>query len=395
MPHAESDHDPFKDNGHLDDDSLIQRVTANPEDLANLLAHPSDAGEKAEGAIDYADIDDDDLAEDEDENRALSPLHQRQNNSQNGLTQVSTGTNGVPGIKLEDGLDEDPLDDLFGDVPSSPTDEAKRAQDKISAMSYDFEGDEIFGEPVGPVQSGGPSTTFSMQDNLLSSTDQGDDGLFSLESQNEPVSEEYLQQQRLFALSRATFGDLPPPPPETEEEALASMWPKFEKDSIPKFMELMPPKKARYLGKAPLKPPKPVQPTKLNLDIEADQEKAFRLSNGLHKRKFDAQKDDGLVPIQALDSDRESDYEDTEESDYENRPIGGKTWQDLQVICADWDINSPVLEPLDISMAESGSHHDLFDDEMAVHGDGHHAKVRRKRGVFTEVNLICITSAVN
>ena len=378
MPHAESDRGPPRDQpAQADDDSLIQQMLTNPVSLEDALAQPSDLGEKAEGAIDYADIDDDDLADDEDEAHALSPFGQGQSIAQNGIAYDSMGTNGIPAVKLEDGLDEDPLDDLFGEAPSSPVDGSKQAPGNNGAMSYDFEGDEIFGEPIGPIQDAA-SPPFTTQDTLMSSGGQKADDLFPLDTQNEPVSEELMQQQRLFAQSRAAFGypDLPPPPPENEEEALASMWPKFEKNSIPKFMDLMPPKKARYVGKAPVKPPKPVQPTKLNLEIQADQEKAFKLSTGPRKRNFDSLKDPGLVLIQLLDAGLDSGDEDTEESDFENRPIGGTTWQDLQVICADWDIDSPPLEPIDATMADTYDFGDLFNSSVGGHTGEPIAKVR-------------------
>ena len=376
MPHAESDRsDPPQDHpAQTDDDSLIQQMLTNPVSLEDALAQPSEVGEKAEGAIDYADIEDDDLADDEDENRALSPFGQIQSSAQNGIGYDPMGANGIPAVKLENGLDEDPLDDLFGEAPSSPVDEAEQPPGNNGAMSYDFEGDEIFGEPIGPIQDAA-SPPFPTQDTLMSSGGQKTDDLFPLDTQNEPISEELLQQQRLFARSRAAFGypDLPPPPPENEEEVLASMWPKFEKNSIPKFMDLMPPKKARYVGKAPVKPPKPVQPTKLTLEIQADQEKAFKLSTGPQKRAFDSLKDPGLIPIQTLDAGPESGDEDTEESDFENRLIGGVSWQDLQVICADWDIDSPPLEPSD---ADTDDFADLFSNDVGGTAGDPIAKVR-------------------
>ena len=390
MPHAESDRGPPRDQpAQADDDSLIQQMLTNPVSLEDALAQPSDLGEKAEGAIDYADIDDDDLADDEDETHALSPFGQVQSTAQNGLAYDSMGTNGIPAVKLEDGLDEDPLDDLFGEAPSSPVDETKQALGNNGAMSYDFEGDEIFGEPIGPIQDAA-SPPFTTQGTLMSSGGQKADDLFPLDTQNEPISEELMQQQRLFAQSRAAFGypDLPPPPPENEEEALASMWPKFEKNSIPKFMDLMPPKKARYVGKAPVKPPKPVQPTKLNLEIQADQEKAFKLSTGPQKRSFDSLKDPGLVPIQLLDVGLDSDDEDTEESDFENKPIGGMTWQDLQVICADWDIDSPPLEPIDAAMADDDDFDDLFDNGVGDHAGEPRAKRRKMNDFGSDIQNI-------
>ena len=342
-----------------DDDALMRAAVNDIDGLNDLVANLDDPGEKAEGAIDYADIDDDDLAEDEDEARAsmpgqphfdLLPAHGRDNVRGDGLN----------GIKLEDGLGADNLDDLFGDVPSSPTNERHAAHHETVAAAYDFEEDEIFGEPIGPVQDGS-FPIFGTGHDIISAGDEANEGLFGPGSQDEPVSEELLQQQELFARSRAAFHyrDLPAPTPENEEEALALMWPKFEKNSLPKFMELMPPKKARYVGKIPMKPPKPPQLTKVNLEIEADQEKSFKVSAGLQKRKYDLQRDSGLTPILTQDASEDDADEEEVDSDYENNLIGGKSWRDLQVICADWDLESPR----DVSMASSDED-DLFGDSM-------------------------------
>ena len=345
------------------EDAALMRDVLQGDKLDRLLQDEADDTiKKAEGAIDYADIDDDDLAEDEDELRPPVTSSQRQFELSSIDLPGPGKENGVAAMKLEDALGAENLDELFGDTSSSPTDEFNKLQGRDGAMSYNFEEDEIFGEPIGSVQDGSTSM-FAAADNLPSSDAQIDGGFFGSDTKVEPVSEDLLRQQELFARSRAAYSRtaFPAPTPENEEEALALMWPKFRKNSVPKFMELMPPKKARYVGKTPVKPPKPVQPTKVSLDIEADQEKAFKLSSGPQKRKYDSQKDIGLVPVQLVeDLDEDSDPDD-DDSDFENNPVGGKTWRDLQVICADWELESPPLAPAEVDDDE-----DLFADSMML-----------------------------
>jgi transcription initiation factor TFIID subunit 1 len=154
---------------------------------------------------------------------------------------------------------------------------------------------------------------------------------------------EYQLQQALFAMS--TYGpDNPPAPPENHEELLASLWPKFDRDAMPRFLELLPPKKSHFVGKVPLKPPKRVVPTKINLELAQDQERAFRTTSQVHKRTLDSEQPAlSVITPPPQDTDGSSDVADMDADLDEDLP-GGVTMQDLQFICTDWEIGSVVSE---------------------------------------------------
>jgi len=114
----------------------------------------------------------------------------------------------------------------------------------------------------------------------------------------------------------------------------------------------------------PLKPPKPVQITKVSLDIEPDQEKSFRLPGqatlNLAARQAQAQAK-GLVLItnvakEQADKEDEMDFSILED-DVDD--VGGVKWQDLVALCQDWSM------PQD-NISEDG----LVEMESDVEADG-------------------------
>ena len=144
-------------------------------------------------------------------------------------------------------------------------------------------------------------------------------------------------------MSRHGMGgsDVLPPPPENPEELLLSLWPKFRRGTILKFIDLLPPKRTRYVAKKPLKRPRPVQPTKVNLELAQDQEKSFRLSSVTSRRIQEDMDRAGVIAItNTTPVERTSDGDEDMESDYEHEPVGGISWQDLQIACEDWDIHT-------------------------------------------------------
>ena len=321
------------------DEELISQTLrgdpANPESQlgGDLNLRALEPGEKADNAIDFEDIGDDDLAEDEEgDNDLPSRLVVARD--------VPTGEVGHDSLRgaSEDGIRNDTIEDLFGDVPTSPAEDLRAKQLPYGNMSFDFDDEEMFGRPIGLVQDGtSPPAELGDVESLLENKSGEELGLMDLD---DPMSEEFLLQQRLFAQSRAlnVNSDIPPAPPENREELLVSLWPKFRRGTVPRFMELFPPKRARYIGKTPLKVPKPVRPTKLHLDLASDQEKNFKLSAAGSKRSLENAERDHLVVIEdpELTHGGSEDDQDTE-TDLEDDPIGGISWQDFQVACTDWD----------------------------------------------------------
>lgn len=363
MSHTENPAEEERDLALKDQDAQDDALIAQALDPQTELdfSRPLEPGEKADNAVDFEDIGDDDLAEDEDEGKSQQTFAIPRNRDDDPFTMLDgLGENeGLDSLTGEDALQPGNIDDLFGDVPSSPPGEhAVQAENALDMIS-NFQAEEPFGDVLGSLQDTAPSAVPSVVDKTTSHASR-------LTPPNETVSEELLQQMQLFAQSRNTVVELdfPPAPPQNKEELLASLWPKFKPDTVPKFMDLLPPKRARYVGKTPLKVPKPVQPTKISIEIAPDQEKSFKFSAGSHKRTFETAEQQGYTVIRDPHSAQASDEEMDVESDYENKPVGGVSWQDFQVICGDWDIQSPVSLGIPEPVASSvmGHDDDLFHD---------------------------------
>ncbi len=341
MPHATA----VRDAQEEQDDLLIQRALdpENPIDFSREL----DPGEKADDAVNFSDLDDDDLAEDEDDKEEQhldvvahsSEVDESLDDSGHSLKSK------YPQERVQgDESHRDVLDDLFGERSSSPVDNenaaddighlnrsalTNKAFDASAALGYDRDRRTPAFASLPHIHTGG-SDVYKPSSSTRAAQDVGGH------------SKEQLLQQELFAMSGAALGKLDVVPViETQEDLLAALWPRFELDTVPKFMDLLPPKKARYIGKIPLRRPKPVQPNRLNLEIAVDQEKSFRLASGSNRRVQEETGRLGLITIEKEPSEgeREEDEEDLE-SDFECDPVGGVSWQDLQILCEDWDTHT-------------------------------------------------------
>ena len=348
MPHATE----IRDAQEEEDDRLIQlALDPDPDNAINIdFNRELEPGEKADDAIDFGDLSDDDLADEEDESAVPSaPSRTVEDDGSFGDLGVLTQEEGLPELTSGSGNDGDGFDDLFGDdMPSSPVD-IKEGTKVVKPVirpnglttSFELEEDEELASSSGVLSGLAPSQS----QKLPASSDASMFRSVNFSSKDAALSKEQQIQQALFAMSGSGAAtDYLPAPPENQEELLASLWPKFERDTTPRFMDLLPPKKARYVGKTLIKKPKPVLPTKLNLELAADQEKSFRISSGFSRKTQEEAERQGLILISELVSAEKSSDDDLEvESDFEHEPVGGVTWQDLQIICEDWDIHSSAV----------------------------------------------------
>lgn len=333
MPHATS---PLESQEELDD-LLIQQALdpENPIDFNREL----EPGEKADDAIDFGDLSDDDLAEDEDGAQVLQPPKRQAGIVEAGLedpkylVQDDEAFNSISA----DGHEGDGFDDLFGEIASSPTDNQREPSGlqilpRMTEIddSFELQDDRHVQQPSGTILE--PSEAHVINQSVFRP--------ISLNSKNTALSREQQLQQELFAMSGSGIRgmDVLPAPPENQEELLVSLWPKFERGTVLKFMDLLPPKKTRYMGKKNLKRPRAIQPSKVNLELAPDQEKTFKLSAPT-SRKTQEDMDHAnviLVPSLILQQ-RTADPSEDIESDFEEDRIGGVSWQDLQMICEQWD----------------------------------------------------------
>jgi hypothetical protein len=271
-----------------DEKALAQLLAANAQgDGIGLdLSRPLEMGEKADDAEDYEDISDDDLPEEEEASGGV-------------------GADG-PGLTDDGGTSHD-TDDLFG-------------EGRGSSPLFDE------GEGVHILDS---QTSFTASRSNLASLDTSTE---FRDINFDPEPKPFVGGNQDLSI---------PAPAESEEDLLKQSWPTFERGKTINWTELLPPKKAHYIPKQPLKPPKPVNPTKVSLDLAADQEKSFRTAgpatSNKRQREIEASAR-GLVPVIEQSSDEASVEEDMDwDTPALDEEIGGISWTDLQTICDDWE----------------------------------------------------------
>ncbi|KAH0347654.1 hypothetical protein KCU81_g3458, partial [Aureobasidium melanogenum] len=366
MPHAI---DEFELQEQADDAEIARLLNdENPSNNNLNFDRDLEVGEKADDAIDFEDISDDDLPEDETD---VKP--KIESSPADGLvTQLDAAT--------EQDENHDDLfgfeDDLFGDDNDGDQD----AKPDVSQPSDQTHKNDFANPPPSISHSGlalpsksavalpGAYTSLAlpqMSDDLIEDEQMADAEVIE-EEQDDEEDEDWLRQKALFAAmeqerverSRRGGSYEPPTAPETEMEVFYSIWPSYDPEERPRFTELFPPRRGIYGWKTPIKPPKPVQPTKLSLDLQHDQEKSFRLlgtaTMGKHAREGGGEQS-GVVRVEDTSAKQEDteDVIDLDEID-PNEQIGGVSWQDLTVLCEDWDMASAASSPGHYSLVDSG-----------------------------------------
>ncbi|KAL9055665.1 MAG: hypothetical protein Q9162_003391 [Coniocarpon cinnabarinum] len=316
MPHAVDD----------DDEANIGRLLAGGtmEELGNIHERELDTGEKANDAMDFEDIADDDLAAEEEGGASGTPADD--------FDLAALANEGLPESEppaaVIDG-EEDPFDDLFNDQGFGDDEGLSPAADQTAAD----------GEPASGTKNQQTSfdTTTALGDSFLEekppAPPEDDDDL-----DQDPA---YLEQMRLFreAQERREL----PPAPQTADELFSIIHPQFDPHKPPKFSELIPWKRAQYISKQPLKPPKPVHPTKVNLDLAQDQEKSFRLPGPAvtpwAQRQAEAEASGLILTTQPKAEQYESDEDDVMSLGSEaEQDVGNYKWSDIVAVCQNWDI---------------------------------------------------------
>ncbi|KAI9803832.1 MAG: hypothetical protein M1825_001712 [Sarcosagium campestre] len=370
----------------------------------DFLSRDLEPGEKADDAVDYEDIDDDDLADDEDQaapvvsSSADLGTQDDDDDDASALDLDRLAQSEELPLLADESADNQEFDDLFGDLPSSNLDEASAINgldvtEGANAAKLDLETSFDLPPSAQPSHvAAGPAAAGHLAQ---------PDAIASLTAA--------ASQEALFRKVDFGTNDLPsiyvPPPPETSEEALKAMWPRFNRKEMPKWMELLPPKRARYIGKQPLKVPKPIQPTRLHLELAADSERAFRMfdPNPSTKRKRDEEAEqNGIVVIEQRQSEEATSDEDkTSQSDgTDNEDVGGYTLNDLSVICADWDTmlaaeasEDDLVEEVGYASGSSDDDDDLFKDiipDVIIDAEGRATK--RPKLTHPEKHLVPIST---
>ncbi|KAJ2905722.1 uncharacterized protein MKZ38_004589 [Zalerion maritima] len=332
------------------DDEDMRRALAPTTNLAEIIsAKPGDdVQEKADDAIDFEDISDDDLAEEEEPEDYSGPP---KSHSPAGNTQVADLTNDE-GTSHETLIDLDD-DDLFG----GPVSEHGGGDD---------DDDDVAVAPPSP----GRDLDFANDGDTLA------DGTNPMEI-NQESGDQQVQSLTLDQLREMNFpsnqDEEIPDTFENRDDFLHAMFPSWGRDRHLNWNELFPTKKASMNTRKPTKAPKPLKLTKLSIDIDSDQQNLFRVPGPAEiaprdrSRELDAR---GIIPLFSLQSDDDDELIDLGgESD--NETVAGFTLPEIEVVCADWDevidIATPTLTADKTpSAAESDDEEDwdrMFDEE--------------------------------
>ena len=339
MPHAtepsEDQDQPREEQDQVDEAEILRQVLGEDGNLKEL---DLGLGEKADDAVDFGDLSDDDLADDEDESQSIGNDSEALANTEPKALENLAQDEDFGHQEGNGDLGND-FDDLFGEDPSSPVGAA--ADDSLAFDLGDGQNNSALEEQGVHGQLGTPDALQPFE--RREDQDTTDFRSTRDASKEAALSKEQQLQQRLFAMSKSGMGNSEtiPQPPENADELLASLWPKFQRNTVPKFLDLLNPRKLRYQGKVPPKPPKAFQGTKLNLELAQDQEKSFKVSPAAGKQTREEVEMAGIMAVEGEATvETNSDGDVDLDSDYEKDTMRGVSWQDLQIMCEDWDVHS-------------------------------------------------------
>ena len=282
--------------------------------LEQLNQEEVGGGEKAADAIDFGDLSNDDLPDEEDAVVAQGGPVQPPQGMLSGITDIAMELDGV--------AESGDYDDLFDDDNTGIPD--------LSDEQVSF-----------------PNTAQS-QDALANARTDRDSDLASENDDEEPkqlaiptpaetndADEELWRMQAL--LFRQSGKEAPTNEQENLDEWLKLEFPFFKRTENPYWNRLLPVKPGKWTGKTPLKPPRPIRPSKVNLELEHDQKAAFSMSGATSKTAK------GLVRIEAPKPVQELEQPSDDSEDDEPLP-GGISMQELDFICTDFDTLSSLAD---------------------------------------------------
>lgn len=314
---------------------MIDLNTLNDEQVEN-------AGDKADDAQDYADISDEDLADDE--------------LVENGL---------LSGVHTVAGMDDDDINDLFGEGPSSPP-ASSLDPPRLPADNHEEHSNasDLASDDEDPVSSGPVQSQLMAQETAVQSF----------------VDPEWLEQQSLLLKARAPAED-PQQRLENALEVCKLLFPDFSRDETPFWSRIIKPRTADFAAKIPLKPPKPIRPNKVHLEVQQDQKAVFNSVIASDRRYWEDH--DRMIVIEDGNADNEDDDTSDDDVDIDEILPGGVTMKDLDMICADFDTLSGIAES-DIDVHDVVIRQDEEDEFFALDDDwmeGDRAAKRRKLDV--------------
>lgn len=260
------------------------------------------------------------------------------------LSKIEQGASFDQAGKADDAVDYEDIDlsdddDLPNDEPSASR--ASRASSDGPGMVRDDgdEYDDLFDEDRSHLSS--PSNTNGGLAASPHPVDAADEDRMQVDKQAELLELIALNFDHTSKPSDANQDPNIPPPAESLAEAVKQAFPGFKEKTVLRWNEILRPKQAHWISKKPAKPPKPLVPTKLSLDLEADQEKLFRISgpasSSVYQKIRDAEAR-GLVCLEEPEPIEQADLEVFDlDDDSDSERVGGFTLRDITLVTDDWD----------------------------------------------------------
>lgn len=365
MPHATYD----EDMADVDEEQAIASFL-NPDGAS--FGGAINQADKSDNAVDYEDIsDEDDLPNEEEATNALPDEEEGTDH----FSTVPGGFGGLPvqashsyvnGFYSDRDVKEQHSEDLFGE-PGETNDlfGERLSSPEEQHESYSTHHEQPPPRPSGLALPSRPSLalpglinkypqTYAQRSRLspesMSPSSSVEENGYSPEASSESddpddfdPNDPVAMQRKLFrnAAKKQRGEEVDVDAAYVDMEQFHSWFPNFDQNQYPNFVELFPPRPAKHRGKLPLKAPRPLQITKLSLDLLPDQEKSFRLPGFTDKSKDTRTVKDGMVYFKERPPEEDDSEEELGWSVYdEDERIGGVTMQDLGVLCGDWDVAS-------------------------------------------------------
>ncbi|RYO82298.1 hypothetical protein DL766_000675 [Monosporascus sp. MC13-8B] len=325
-----------KENADFKEIDWDAQAEQDDEDIKQMLMFAGDRTTKHEGpdldgfgdkeidqagkdvdAIDFEDISDGDLASDDGSTNAAAP-------------EISQ----VPGLTEDEGTshDNDDINALFGEddldgsrLPSSPVAHVDLV--KPQEIPAPAEAEKPLGERLDE------RNITDEEWNKMSFSERMRLNFPQTETADNAIGDWVMQTN--------TEDPSGLPPPQTEAELLAHKFPTFEKHKTLFHNQLFPQWPAEYMYKEPPtkdRDPPEFVPTKLELELDADTSKLFRIpDNALTatQQRSQQQGDDWGGTIGALAVEIDDGFSD--DSDTDNELVGGFTLDEIATVCDDWD----------------------------------------------------------
>lgn len=370
MPHSTNQQQVEED----DDFYKLLHAAQTTGDIGFDINRPLELGEKAANAVDYEDIE---LSDDE------LPVQAPQQPELPDTSLVNDGEQDEddPFGYLFDGGDGPSSDNLFGEPTNIES--AVKLPDGVSRSPTQSR----HGHAAEQSKAPGIQLPLLHQDKDVSKDVATDE--------SEETDPEVIAQMRLLQAARKRFekaqgnGDVDDdfePEPVIDRESLQAMWPGYNLDERPHFVRLLPVRRAHYVEKAPLKPPKPAELTRVNLDLEADQDRLFKLHPGASRRtrnQADFESDSIVVAIHSAEEQTTDDDMDVDSAN-DQETVAGITAGDFRFLSENWDSLSVGI-PVDIEESQGS-----FVDSGVDLGEERDMRALKKRkvevdGLFKEV----------